>query len=75
MDADEVVGIIGANGAGKTTLFDCLSGITDCEGTVLLDGADVSQSAVHERARAGLGRSCQDARLWQAAGDGPTVRT
>lgn len=66
VDAGEVVGIIGANGAGKTTLFDCLSGITDCEGTVLVDGADVSQSAVHERARAGLGRSFQDARLFHS---------
>ncbi|MDQ1711184.1 MAG: hypothetical protein QOE45_634 [Frankiaceae bacterium] len=64
--AGEVVGIIGANGAGKTTLFDCLSGITPCEGQVVLDGTDVSGMAVHERARAGLGRSFQDARLFHS---------
>ena len=62
----EVVGVIGANGAGKTTLFDCLSGITPCSGRVVLDGVDVSGAPVHERARAGLGRSFQDARLFHS---------
>ena len=66
VEAGEVVGVIGANGAGKTTLFDCLSGITPCDGTVVLDGADVSRAGVHERARAGLGRSFQDARLFHS---------
>ncbi len=75
VDAGEVVGIIGANGAGKTTLFDCLSGITDCEGSVRLDGVDVSGAPVHERARAGLGRSFQDARLFHSMTVLDTLRT
>lgn len=75
VDAGEVVGVIGANGAGKTTLFDCLSGITACEGTVLLDGVDVSRAPVHERARAGLGRSFQDARLFHSMSVLDTLRT
>ena len=75
VDAGEVVGVIGANGAGKTTLFDCLSGITECSGTVLLDGADVSGAPVHERARAGLGRSFQDARLFHSMTVLDTLRT
>ena len=66
VDAGEIVGIIGANGAGKTTLFDCLSGITPSSGQVLLGGVDVSAAPVHERARAGLGRSFQDARLFHS---------
>lgn len=66
VDAGEIVGIIGANGAGKTTLFDCLSGITPCTGRIVLDGQDVSGAAVHVRARAGLGRSFQDARLFHS---------
>jgi ABC-type branched-subunit amino acid transport system ATPase component len=72
--AGEVVGIIGANGAGKTTLFDCLTGITACEGTVLLDGVDVSTAPVHVRARAGLGRSFQDARLFHSMSVLDTLR-
>ncbi len=64
--AGEIVGIIGANGAGKTTLFDCLSGITPGEGVVRLDGVDISDAPTHERARAGLGRSFQDARLFHS---------
>jgi ABC-type branched-subunit amino acid transport system ATPase component len=75
VDAGEIVGIIGANGAGKTTLFDCLSGITACSGTILLDGVDVSADAVHERARAGLGRSFQDARLFHSMTVLDTLRT
>ena len=73
--AGEIVGVIGANGAGKTTLFDCLSGITDCTGTVVLDGVDVSRAPVHERARAGLGRSFQDARLFHSMTVLDTLRT
>jgi branched-chain amino acid transport system ATP-binding protein len=75
VDAGEVVGVIGANGAGKTTLFDCLSGITACSGTVVLDGVDVSGAPVHERARAGLGRSFQDARLFHSMTVLDTLRT
>jgi branched-chain amino acid transport system ATP-binding protein len=66
VEAGEIVGIIGANGAGKTTLFDCLSGITAGEGTVRLDGVDISGLPAHERSRAGLGRSFQDARLFHS---------
>jgi len=60
----EIVGVIGPNGAGKTTLFDCLSGFVPCEGRVWVGGTDVSSLPPHRRARAGLGRSFQDARLF-----------
>jgi branched-chain amino acid transport system ATP-binding protein len=62
----EIVGIIGPNGAGKTTLFDCLSGQHAHDGRVLLGGTDATSSSPHERARAGLGRSFQDARLFHS---------
>jgi ABC-type branched-subunit amino acid transport system ATPase component len=75
VDAGEIVGIIGANGAGKTTLFDCLSGITACAGQIVLDGADVTDAPVHARARAGLGRSFQDARLFHSMTVLDTLRT
>jgi branched-chain amino acid transport system ATP-binding protein len=61
----EIVGIIGPNGAGKTTLLDMISGFTRVErGRVLLAGGDVTDMAPDERARIGLGRSFQDARLF-----------
>lgn len=61
----EILGLIGQNGAGKTTLFDCISGFLPTEaGAVMLRGRDVSRWAPHERARAGLGRSFQEALLY-----------
>ena len=63
----EIVGMIGPNGAGKTTLFDLVSGFTRADrGRVLLGGHDVSSDSPDLRARAGLGRSFQDARLFPA---------
>ncbi|MCW2570736.1 MAG: ABC-type branched-chain amino acid transport system, ATPase component [Frankiales bacterium] len=63
----EVLGIIGPNGAGKTTLFDCISGfVTPDRGRVLLAGNDVTDTAPDARARLGLGRSFQSARLFPA---------
>jgi branched-chain amino acid transport system ATP-binding protein len=60
----EIVGIIGPNGAGKTTLFDCISGNHPHQGRVFVGDRDVTDLAPQERARAGLGRSFQDARLF-----------
>lgn len=64
--ADEIVGVMGPNGAGKTTLFDVLSGHQKpTSGTVLLDGRNVSHASPQRRARRGLGRSFQQARLFE----------
>jgi branched-chain amino acid transport system ATP-binding protein len=63
----EILGIIGPNGAGKTTLFDLISGFTSADaGHVLLGGKDVTRLGPDARARRGLGRSFQDARLFPA---------
>jgi branched-chain amino acid transport system ATP-binding protein len=63
----EVLGIIGPNGAGKTTLFDCISGfVTPDRGRVLLRGNEVTSHSPDARARLGLGRSFQNARLFPA---------
>lgn len=61
----EIVGLIGPNGAGKTTLFDLICGYTASDrGRVLVGGEDVSGRPPHRIARAGLGRSFQDAALF-----------
>ncbi len=61
----EILGIIGPNGAGKTTLFDVLSGfLSPTQGVVRLGGYDVTAMSPDVRARMGLGRSFQDARIF-----------
>lgn len=44
----EIVCLVGRSGCGKSTLFHALAGLTEpLEGTVLLDGADVTGQAGH----------------------------
>jgi branched-chain amino acid transport system ATP-binding protein len=59
-----VIGIIGPNGAGKTTLFDAIGGYVPSTGTIELDGMRIDHLAPNRRARAGLGRSFQDGRMF-----------
>jgi ABC-type branched-subunit amino acid transport system ATPase component/ABC-type branched-subunit amino acid transport system permease subunit len=61
----EVVGLIGSNGAGKSTLMNVISGFLRPEtGRIRLHDQDITPLLPHERARAGLGRVFQDARLF-----------
>ncbi len=61
----EIVGVIGPNGAGKTTLFDLVSGFTRASaGRVELLGNDIGHLSPSDRARRGLGRSFQSARMF-----------
>ena len=61
----EILGIIGPNGAGKTTVFEMVAGfVAPDAGTVLLEGRDVTSLSPERRARLGLVRSFQSARLF-----------
>jgi branched-chain amino acid transport system ATP-binding protein len=55
VDEGEIVTLIGANGAGKTTTLRSICGlIHPRKGTVLLDGADITQHAPHMVHREGI---------------------
>ena len=52
----EVVGLLGPNGAGKTTCFYMILGlIKPTAGKIFLNSKEITQLAMHERARLGLG--------------------
>lgn len=52
----EVVGLLGANGAGKTTCFNMMIGLVrQTEGSIMLDGEDLTRLPMHLRARKGIG--------------------
>ncbi|MGW8284901.1 MAG: LPS export ABC transporter ATP-binding protein [Candidatus Deferrimicrobiaceae bacterium] len=52
----EVVGLLGPNGAGKTTIFYMIVGLVRPDnGTVFLNGQDITRLPMHRRARMGLG--------------------
>lgn len=52
----EILAVLGRNGVGKTTLLKTIMGLTDrADGTITLDGKDISAALTFERARAGIG--------------------
>jgi branched-chain amino acid transport system ATP-binding protein len=60
LDSGEIHALIGPNGAGKSTLIGQLCGeIKPDEGQVLIEGNDVSNTSVFQRANLGLARSYQ----------------
>ena len=62
----EVVGLIGTNGAGKTTLMNAISGFVPSEGSITVFGRPVDRLPAHRRARLGMGRAFQNAKLFGA---------
>lgn len=56
----ETLAIIGPNGAGKTTFYNMLSGrMVPTEGTIMLQGTDITGLPAHRISRMGVSRSFQ----------------
>ena len=61
-----VVGLLGPNGAGKTTTFYMVVGIVKPDaGSVLIDGHDIGQLPMYQRARMGIGYLPQEASVFR----------
>lgn len=66
IDKGHIVGLLGPNGAGKTTLFNCLVGFTSVdEGSIFLDGKDITHMPAHKRAREGIAFLPQEHTLFE----------
>lgn len=62
----EAVGILGPNGAGKTTVFYMITGLIKPDrGRVELDGHDVTQLPMYQRARLGIGYLPQETSIFR----------
>lgn len=62
----EVVGLLGPNGAGKTTTFYIATGLEKPnQGTVWLNDRDITELAMHERAKLGIGYLAQEPSIFR----------
>lgn len=62
----EAVGLLGPNGAGKTTVFYMITGLIAADqGTIALDGVDVTRLPMYRRARLGIGYLPQEASIFR----------
>ncbi len=62
----EAVGLLGPNGAGKTTCFYMVTGLVPVdEGTIQIDGHDVTSMPMYRRARLGIGYLPQEASIFR----------
>ena len=62
----EAVGLLGPNGAGKTTVFYMITGLIPAdEGSIKIDGKDVTKLPMYRRARLGIGYLPQEASIFR----------
>lgn len=62
----EIVGLLGPNGAGKTTTFYMIVGlVSPNSGEIFLDGKNITQEAMYQRAKLGVGYLPQEASVFR----------
>ena len=65
IEKGELYGLIGPNGAGKTTIFNLLTGVyKPTDGSIILDGQDITGMSTMQINRAGIARTFQNIRLF-----------
>ncbi len=65
VEQEKITAIIGPNGAGKSTLLKVITGfLKPTQGSVWLDGREVTASAPHERVKAGVAYFMQGGRVF-----------
>jgi lipopolysaccharide export system ATP-binding protein len=66
LDRGEVAGLLGPNGAGKTTCFYMITGLIPADyGAIYLDGEDITNQPMYQRAREGLGYLPQETSIFR----------
>jgi lipopolysaccharide export system ATP-binding protein len=66
LDRGEVAGLLGPNGAGKTTCFYMITGLIAADyGAIFLDGEDITNQPMYQRAREGLGYLPQETSIFR----------
>ena len=66
VSSGEIVGLLGPNGAGKTTTFYIVVGMVHLEeGTVTMDGREISALPMYQRARLGIGYLPQEPSIFR----------
>ena len=66
IESGQVVGLLGPNGAGKTTCFYMIIGIIPADqGSITINGEDITLRTMHERARRGIGYLPQEASIFR----------
>lgn len=67
IEKGELYGLIGPNGAGKTTIFNLLTGVyRPTDGTIFLDGENITGKKTTDINKAGIARTFQNIRLFHA---------
>ena len=66
VQSGQIVGLLGPNGAGKTTCFYMIVGlITADNGTITLNGRNITPLPMHKRAQQGIGYLPQEASIFR----------
>jgi lipopolysaccharide export system ATP-binding protein len=66
LNRGEAVGLLGPNGAGKTTVFYMITGLIPAdEGSIKIDGRDMTKLPMYRRARLGIGYLPQEASIFR----------
>jgi len=72
----EAVGLLGPNGAGKTTIFYMITGLIKADsGRIELDGHDVTELPMYQRARLGIGYLPQEASIFRGLNVEDNIRS